>query len=284
MTEPRRRTFSLADGEMAAIEFGDPARPIDVVFLHANGFNALTYRDGLSRLEGLRVLAADMRGHGRTRLPVTPGASETWYGFRDDLVALVEALELTAPAVFSGHSMGGSTALLATPLLPGRVKSLVLFDPVIPRPRGSTVTQPTSLVDGALRRRRTFDSKAEAVEAYVGRGGFRSWPKSTIADYVEDGFADAPEGGVTLTCTPEWEASNFAAQSTDFWPSLDALDRPMTILRAEHGSTCLIREGHPVVSAAPDRRVETVPGTSHFLPMERPDLVADALAKAAAAA
>lgn len=281
MHDFRRRVFRLPEGDMAAVEFGDPGRDLDIVFLHANGFNGLTYRDALSPLaDRFRILAVDMRGHGHTRLPATPGASDTWYGFRDDLVALVEALDLEAPAVFSGHSMGGATALMATPMLPGRVKSLVLFDPVLVRPRGDKVTHPTALIDGALRRRRAFESKQDALEAYVGRGGFRSWPRSTIADYVEDGFIEAPGGGVELACTPEWEASNFAAQSSDPWPSLDMLTRPLSILRAEHGSTCLVAEGHPAMAGRADREVTTIPGTSHFLPMERPDLVAGALSEA----
>ena len=71
--EPRRRMIPLADGEMAALEFGDAGRPLDVVFLHANGLNALTYRSLLGPLSlGLRVLAPDLRGHGDSRLPADP--------------------------------------------------------------------------------------------------------------------------------------------------------------------------------------------------------------------
>ncbi len=33
------------------LEFGDAGTPIDLVFLHANGFNALTYRMMLEPLE-----------------------------------------------------------------------------------------------------------------------------------------------------------------------------------------------------------------------------------------
>ena len=46
---PRPIRFELAEGRVAALDFGDPDRPIDVIFLHATGFNARTYADGLSR-------------------------------------------------------------------------------------------------------------------------------------------------------------------------------------------------------------------------------------------
>ena len=55
---------------MAGIEFGDPIKPYAAVWLHATGFNAMTYQSILAPL-GLRarVAALDMRGHGRSTLP-----------------------------------------------------------------------------------------------------------------------------------------------------------------------------------------------------------------------
>ena len=50
---------------MSLLDFGDPKRPVDLVFVHANGFNALTYRTLLAPLSGsLRIWAPDLRGHG----------------------------------------------------------------------------------------------------------------------------------------------------------------------------------------------------------------------------
>lgn len=43
MAESRRVEFPLKDGVMAGLDFGEPARPFDLVFVHANGFNAKTY-------------------------------------------------------------------------------------------------------------------------------------------------------------------------------------------------------------------------------------------------
>jgi pimeloyl-ACP methyl ester carboxylesterase len=276
MTDFRRLTLALPDGEMAAVALGDPARPIDLVFLHANGFNALTYRDLLGPLaDRAHIVALDMRGHGLTRLPAGDHEREDWNLYRDDLIAAVQRLQLSKPAVFAGHSMGGTTALMAAPTLGGQVRSLVLLDPVIIRPRFAKAEKPMELVEGARRRRRTFPSKGAALAAYVGRGAFKTWPPEAIADYVEDGFTEAEEG-VTLTCAPEWEASNFMAQGSDPWAALDALTRPLTILRAEHGSTCLIREDDGLMQR-PDRSVTTVPGTTHFLPIERPDVARAAI-------
>ncbi len=72
-TEPRLRHVSLAPpagpGEMAFLDFGPPDRAPDLVFLHANGFNARAYRTILEPLAAsLRILAPDQRGHGATTL------------------------------------------------------------------------------------------------------------------------------------------------------------------------------------------------------------------------
>ncbi|NBU26863.1 MAG: hypothetical protein EBS42_01200, partial [Caulobacteraceae bacterium] len=68
----RRREIPIrspaGDGIMAAVEMGPQDRPFDLVFAHANGFNALTYRHLLAPVAaaGFRILAIDQRGHGRS--------------------------------------------------------------------------------------------------------------------------------------------------------------------------------------------------------------------------
>ena len=69
----RRFRVELKDGEASGIAFGDPVRPIDVLFLHATGFNAITYQSILEPLGGqMHAAASDLRGHGRSRLPANP--------------------------------------------------------------------------------------------------------------------------------------------------------------------------------------------------------------------
>ncbi|MFN3521577.1 MAG: alpha/beta fold hydrolase [Phenylobacterium sp.] len=288
--EPRARRFALPGrgGEMAALEYGPQDRPIDIVFCHANGFNARTYRTILSPLAAeLRLLAVDMRGHGDSTLPAETEGRLGWSDFRDDLVALLEQLD-QAPVVLSGHSMGGATCLLAEAEVPQRVKRLVLFDPVILPPdqvrqAGSDEIRHSPMVQGALRRRAVFEDRAQALAAYRGRGAFKTWSEAQLADYVAGGFKDRPDGQVELACSPQWEASNFASHGHDPWAAFHQGRAPIRILRAAEASTCRI-EGHEDVLAATGRvTLETVPQSSHFLPMERPDLVRDALLAAAQA-
>lgn len=287
----RRRTIALPGGEMAALAFG-PRRDPDVIFVHANGFNARTYRSILGPLgDQLAVLAVDMRGHGRSTLPAPPTWRRNWNDIRDDLVHLLDTLD-APPLVMAGHSMGGTCSLLAAARRPDRVRGLVLFDPVImPRSFSFWAAMPWSsgvawrgapIAQGALKRRAEFDSREAAIKAYTGRGAFKTWAPEMLADYVADGFKDRPDGKVELACAPAWEASNFGAQGQDPWPAVGQVRAPIRVLRAEHASTCRIGTGFDFARRGPHVTIQTVEGTSHFLPMERPDLVRKALLAAAA--
>ena len=268
-------------GIVHAIGFGPAERRPDVVFLHANGFNARTYGSILAPLgETLRVIAFDQRGHGRTTLPTQIDGRRDWRDLQDDLLALLQALD-ARDAVLSGHSMGGTVAVLATASRPKRVKSLVLFDPVMVLTNEIPGSRHSPMVEAALRRRPVFASREAAIKAYRGRGAFTTWPDEMLADYVADGLVEQPDGGVSLTCAPAWEASGYASHEHDGYGHLARLERPTLIYKAERNSTCRLE---PAVPTPPGGlTVEVVPGTSHFLPMERPELVRAALLKAATA-
>ena len=283
--QPRARSLRLETetgaGEFAYLDFGPSQRPADAVFLHANGFNARAYRTILAPLAaGLRILALDLRGHGRTRAQTAPEGRRTWLDLRGDLIVFLETLDLK-PVVLAGHSMGGTLSLFAAADAPERVRALALFDPVI-RPPGRAPSEPVDspLIHGASKRRRVFASREAVLASYRGRGAFATWPEAMLIDYVEDGFSDLPDGTVELACAPEWEVSNYLAQTHDPWDAFERSRCPITILRAERASTCNLDARIDQLTADGRISVETVPGTTHFLPMERPDLVRETLRKA----
>ena len=279
--QPIQRMIALdgrGAGEMAYLDFGNQDRPVDLVFLHANGFNALTYRHVLAPLaKRFRILAVDQRGHGLSTLDIDLVGRRDWLDLRDDLLAFVAAHNLHG-VVLSGHSMGATAALLAASEQPDRCRRLALFDPVILPTSMERVSAESPMIVGAKRRRAVFPSRAAAIASYTGRGAFKTWPEAILADYVTAGFRETPDGEVTLTCAPAWEASGFAAHGHDPWDALRQSACPIEILRAETGSTFHI-EGAEAVD--PGRiRVSVAPGSTHFIPMEFPDLIRSRLAAA----
>jgi len=284
--QPRRRAFTIrtheGPGEIAAIELGDPARAIDVLFVHANGFNALTYRAMLSPLAGrLRVLAIDLEGHGRSPQRRPSEGREGWDAFAEDLIALLGQLEGSAP-VLAGHSMGGAVAGLAAAARPDKARALVLFDPAVTaealvrqaaaKPGGRVTFPDMPLALGARRRRTRFASLAAVKAAYQGRGAFETWPDQALEDYIADGFRPTADGEVELVCAPALEAANFTHPSPQAWSALQGLRMPVSILRARRGSTCAIKSADGFVQANPAFEVATIEGSTHFLPIESPEL------------
>jgi len=292
-TEFRRQVFTVATpsgaGEIAAIAFGDSARPVDVIFVHANGFNAMTYRSVLAPLsERLHVLAIDQQGHGRSPQRAPSEGRRNWLLFRDDLVGLLDTLS-GGPLLLSGHSMGGKASVMAAALRPERVKGLALFDPVImPEDMGRRIASgeapsfsESPLAVGAAKRRSVFASREEAFSRYKGRGAFTTWPDEALADYLRDGLRDRPDGQVELSCAPDWETANFSSHYHDPWEPLRAIRAPVTILRAEQASTCSVSSAEPFQADNLKFQVETIPGTTHFMPIERPDLVRETILRMA---
>src|SRR3990167_9489757 len=93
MSPPRRLSAPINNhwgaGRMSVMDFGDPKRPVDLIFSHANGFNAATYRSLLSPLSAsLRIWAPDLRGHGGPAPPVVARPNSTWRRPRDLILAL----------------------------------------------------------------------------------------------------------------------------------------------------------------------------------------------------
>ncbi len=272
---------------MAGYAIGPDGAPLAGVFVHANGFNAATYCAILEPLaRDVQWLLIDQRGHGRSSLAADPEGRRDWLDLRDDLLALLEVVD-GRDLILSGHSMGGTVSLLASAEANGaaRVRGLVLFDPVILPAPVTSGTLDSPMVQGALRRRPRFSSLEEAFLAYRGRGAFRTWPEATLRAYLSDALAPDPDGdGVKLACAPAWEASNYAAQGHDSWGALTRGGQPVDVFVAETGSTFRreAAERARLETLAPRIQVKVVAGASHFLPMERPDLVRTALAAALA--
>lgn len=117
-----------------------------------------------------------------------------------------------------GHSMGAVALTLSTMSLPAvTYSSLIFVDPMMfPKPPTGTPEKPFALVEGAVKRRDVWPSRAEALESLQSRPSFKIWDPRVLRIFVEHGMRDLPtetypdhETGVTLKCPKAQEAACF---------------------------------------------------------------------------
>ena len=251
-------------------------------FAHATGFNAETYRELISALDpSLDVYAMDARGHGMSEATADPKKLRSWVQYRKDLEALVETL--SRPTVLAGHSMGATVSMELAAARPDLVQGLVLIDPVIVPPRhvpmmalARTFGLTGRLIpisQAAARRRMEFPSRQAAVENYVGKGPFRTWPREWIEAYVEGGTVATEEGAVRLSCDRVWESETFSSASINPYRDIEKLRCPITLIAREHDGPPFTRASRDAfMQRQPETRLLILEESSHFMTMEHPEI------------
>ncbi|TVT69732.1 MAG: alpha/beta hydrolase [Pseudomonas sp.] len=121
--------LSLPHLEVAAHLYGpDDGKP--VIALHGWLDNAATFSRLAPRLQGLRIVALDLPGHGHSdHRPI--GAGYNIWDYVHDVLQVAEQFGWQRFSLL-GHSMGAIVSVLLAGALPERVERLALIDGVIP--------------------------------------------------------------------------------------------------------------------------------------------------------
>lgn len=275
-------------GHFAALRWtrdSSTPRPL-LVFSHATGFNAATYRPLLDAVaEYVDVLAADARGHGQSTLSAQPTHLHAWTVYYRDLAHLIAQCD--RPVYLAGHSIGGLCSLAVAARKPEWVKGVMAIDPVMLDPlQGLPVrvlqwlnrSDRHPLAAGAKRRRPEFASLADAFKTYRQRKSFADWSDEWLTAYVESAFRPIASG-VRLRCEPAWESRTFAMVEHWPWRFIPRVQAPVSLVLAQYGSTCSPRSRKQVSRLQPAWKVDEWAGTSHFLPMEKTSQLAECLGR-----
>lgn len=280
-----RRTIALDESgvEIAILDWGGEG-PLALLH-HANGFCKGVWGLVARALrDRYRVVAMDARGHGDSSKPSGPDAYG-WERFAEDVVGVAARLAAEhrdgRVTLALGNSFGGTAFLGAAARRPELFGRLVLADPVVPPPPGvrrspERVALAHRLVEGARKRRARFASRDEARARWAKRGLCARWDRRALELYALDGLRDVGDGTVELKCPPEVEAAIFAnTGALDVFAIARRVVTPTLILWAAKGD--FPRPVYEAIAASmADGRVETIEA-GHLMPMERPDLVVDAV-------
>jgi pimeloyl-ACP methyl ester carboxylesterase len=252
---------------------------------HANGFcGALWGIVAESLHPHFRVVAMDARGHGDSSCPAGAEAYR-WDRFAEDVLEVARALAAETPAarvaLGLGHSFGGTAMLAAASRAAGLFERLVLVDPVILPPMVVRAAlgaegRGNQLAEGARRRRHVFPSREEARATWQSRKFLAAWDPRALELYLQEGLRARADGQVELKCDPEIEATIFEAGGAfDIFALAPAVTAPVLLVWASQGN--FPRAVYERLAGSMQHaRIEAL-AAGHMVPMERPDLVSQAV-------
>ena len=284
----------LPDGVRLNVEQHGPAdAPATVVLLHGWTLDSGTWAYQIEELaaQGLRVIAYDARGHGRSTAVSRRDATLDRLG--DDLAAVIGALAPEGPLVLAGHSLGGMTIMEYAERhrdqFAERVAGLVLISTTAEGDAHTAYGLPgqfTSLV-------RLAETTSAAVLARL--GGWR--PHRIMMPALRPGLRWLLFGH---PCDPETmriaEASLARAPLCSiggFRPSVGSHHRldtlaalapvPTTVLVGDRDRLTPPACAESIAAAVPGAELIVLRGAGHMLTLERPDAVTRAITRAAKA-
>ncbi len=163
-----------------------------LVFSHANGFPAGTYRVLFDawRAAGLSVEAVEKFGHDSAY-----AIGSNWPRLRDQLIDFVEGCG--EPAFLVGHSLGGYLSLLAACRRPELARCVVMLDsPIVSgwRAHSVQVAKATGLIHRvspgrvSRRRRERWPSREAARAHFAAKHAFALWDVRVLDDYIAAGL------------------------------------------------------------------------------------------------
>lgn len=261
----RTTTVAVDGGDLAVGVWGpdDPQAPT-VVAIHGITASHRCWPLVVDALPGVRVVAPDLRGRGRSAdLPPPYGMAR----HAADVAAVLDALT-SGPVTVTGHSMGGFVAVQLAALVPERVRSLLLVDGGLPLPAPAAPAAPAEGGDVAAalgpagkRLTMTFESREAYRDFWRQHPAFASDWNTTVEAYV-----DYDLRGTEPELRPSTKVEAMAADGAELFghpghlAALDAVaeaELPLTFLRAPRG---LMDEPEPLYpTAAVEAAAERLP-------------------------
>lgn len=233
-----------------------------VILLHHFGDSARSWNLVVDRLgEALPTLALDLPGFGDAAAAAGPYTVDAYA----DFVEAEMRVRGLGDTVLVGHSMGGKVALALAARRPAGLRSLVLLAPSPPTPEPIEDSARAALLAGWA----TYSTASRTLASVTARALPAGARRRAVEDLMRCGKA-------------AWSAWLNVGSREDIAAAMPRITAPTTILSGICDtvfSTALIRR--EVVARLNAARLETVPGAGHLLPLEAPDAVAAAIARAA---
>ena len=217
--------------------------------------------------------------------PQPPDDFSDWQETASDLLTAIRSAGLR-DVLLVGHSLGALVSLMAAVQAPELFRGLVMLDPVIlPLEILALIEQAAAAkalhlmphIQGALRRRRYFDSRESAFARFRSRASFADWSDEAIWLYVTHGLKQRQDKpGLELAWSVDWEVWYFATVESSIWRHLQEIDGklPLLIVRGQESDTFTADMQAEVSQVAPSARMVALEGQGHLFPQAAPQVSA----------
>ncbi|RFA23363.1 alpha/beta fold hydrolase [Subtercola boreus] len=242
-----------------------------VVLLHGTTANHAVWEPVGDALEGrATVIALDQRGHGRSDKPAQGYSGDD---FVTDVITVLDALGVQQ-ALVAGHSLGGRNAWLAAARHPDRVVGAVVVDysPYVEMPVLDQLEERVALGF------RPFASPDE-IEAYL-RGRYPAILPGAIERRTRWGYRLLADGQWVPRASAPAMAKLIDGFRTPYDREFREVTVPMTHLRGSKSALVSPTAWLRTIADRPADRWVEVAGADHYIPEERPELVAVEIARA----
>jgi pimeloyl-ACP methyl ester carboxylesterase len=248
---------------------------VPLVLLHGSFMNTLSWEPQLDGLAGdFQVIAPDLRGHGRTRCPLT-GRS---FDRAKDVVAVLDHLRIPQ-AIVGGHSMGGPIAVQVALDYPERCLGLVLLATGPGPPDRPLKATPESRAAAEAEAQRLLD--LGTVEYFRTTGAYTA---PGVREFLEDVERRRRFETILDRNNPAFLADWIRLGGVDIPPELEThLTSHRRRRLSEIKMPVLFMVGHldtvflPVVdllrSELPRTEIEVLPGATHMLAIDSAEAV-----------
>jgi len=270
MTEnPLIKTADIGDAEVQYLLYeGDG--PV-VMLMHATGFLPWLWHPIARELAPEYTVIAPYFCDHRDSDHTDGGLR--WAVLADDFCALCEKLGIDSPFL-AGHSMGGTVITLAEALHGPRARKMIAIEPIyLPEQvyaMNLTVEQ-HPLASKSIKRKNYWEHRDAAREYLLSKQMFQRWDGEMLDLYIQYGMTEGENGGLTLACSPEREASLFVGGGHyNPWPHLPEIQCPMLMLEGELSENRAFIDLKKAASLVPKGSYRLIGGAGHLIPMEKP--------------
>ncbi|WP_033289052.1 3-oxoadipate enol-lactonase [Amycolatopsis jejuensis] len=233
---------------------GPPDAPV-VVFGPSLGTTLGLFEPQLALAQQFRVIRHDLRGHGGSAVPPGP---YTIGEMAADVVALLDDLGVDRFS-YVGVSIGGAIAQWLGVHEPGRVESLVICS------SAARFHDPAGWPDRAARVR--TDGTGFLLESRCGAWYTPEFAQRepATAEWLLDMLRTVPREGYAGSCE--------AIGQFDLRSRLSEITVPTTVIAGAEDPATPADMVRAIATGIGDARFVLVPGTSHLVNVERPDIV-----------